>query len=222
MVIKRAELMTSLAQADEMAAGGAYEMAVAGKSNVGKSSLINALGHNQKLARTSSEPGKTRLINLFKFYAQDGREFVLVDLPGYGFARVSRDEKERWRGMIEGYLSNASGLKHVLMLVDSRHEPSADDALMVQYLRHYALDFTVVATKADKLSRAQVGRSVQAICRALQVQPWEVLPVSAQSRQGMDKLLERLDALMPMEAPEAVAATDAADMRSGGQAQDRA
>ena len=103
--------MTSLAQADELAAGGAYEMAVAGKSNVGKSSLINALGHNQKLARTSSEPGKTRLINLFKFYAQDGREFVLVDLPGYGFARVSRDEKERWHGMIEGYLSNASGLK---------------------------------------------------------------------------------------------------------------
>lgn len=201
MVIKRAEFITSLAQADELAAGGAYEIAVAGKSNVGKSSLINALGRNQKLARTSSEPGKTRLINLFRFYAQDGREFVLVDLPGYGFARVSRDEKARWSGMIEGYLSNASGLGHVLMLVDSRHEPSNDDVLMVQYLRHYSIEFTVVATKADKLSRAQLSRSVQGICRALQVQPWEVLPVSAQSRQGLDKLLERLDALMPGDAP---------------------
>lgn len=201
MVIKRAEFITSLAQADELAAGGAYEIAVAGKSNVGKSSLINALGNNQKLARTSSEPGKTRLINLFRFCAQDGREFALVDLPGYGFARVSRDEKERWRGMIEGYLSGAKGLGHVLLLVDSRHEPSADDALMAQYLRHYALEFTVVATKADKLSRAQQGRAVQAICRALQVQPWEVLPVSAQSRQGLDGLLARLDALVPAREP---------------------
>lgn len=202
MVIKRAEFITSLGQADELAAGGAYEVAVTGKSNVGKSSLINALGRNQKLARTSSEPGKTRLINLFKFYVQDGRDFVLVDLPGYGFARVSRAEKERWRGMIEGYLSGASGLGHVLMLVDSRHEPSPDDALMVQYLRHYSLEFTVVATKTDKLSRAQLGRAVQSICRALQVQPWEVLPVSAQTRQGLDALLERLDAILPAAGPQ--------------------
>ena len=168
MVIKKAEFIESLASAADMPEdAGKVQIAVVGKSNVGKSSLINALARNQKLARTSSEPGKTRLINLFGFFTQEGGEFVLVDLPGYGFA-----------------------------LVDIRHEPSDDDRAMVDYLRHFGIEFTVVATKADKLSRAQAGRSVQAICRALQVQPWEVMPVSAQSRQGLDALLERLDGVV--------------------------
>lgn len=192
MYIKKAEFSTSLAAADPFMSDGTMEIAVVGKSNVGKSSLINALGRNQKLARTSSEPGKTRLINLFKFFTQDEEEFILVDLPGYGFARVSRDEKARWQGMIEGYLSASEDLKHVLALVDIRHEPSSDDRTMIEYLRHYGIEFTVVATKSDKLSRAQISRSVQAICRALQVQPWEVIPVSAQSRQGLDKLCDRI------------------------------
>ena len=192
MVIKKAEFTTSLAAADPFMGDGTVEIAIVGKSNVGKSSLINALARNQKLARTSSEPGKTRLINLFRFYTQDERQFTLVDLPGYGFARVSRDEKARWQGMIEGYLSQSEDLKHALALVDIRHEPSADDQAMVEYMRHYGIEFTVVATKADKLSRAQVSRSVQAICRALQVQPWEVIPVSAQNRQGLDKMCDRI------------------------------
>lgn len=192
MVIKRAEFMTSLAAADPVLLGGESQIVVVGKSNVGKSSLINALARNQKLARTSSEPGKTRLINLFRFYAQDEREFVLVDLPGYGFARVSREEKVRWQGMIEGYLSQQDGPCHAFSLVDIRHEPSADDRAMVDYMRHYGIEFTVVATKADKLSRAQINRSIQSICRALQVQPWEVIPTSSQSRQGIDKLVDRI------------------------------
>lgn len=203
MVIKKAEFIKSLAQSDAFAGDGSPEVAFVGKSNVGKSALINALGHNQKLARTSSEPGKTRLINLFRFYAHNGMEFVLVDLPGYGFARVSHAEKQRWQGMIEGYLSAPENLKHVMTLVDIRHEPSQDDAIMVNYLRHYGIPFTVVATKADKLSRAQIGRSVQAICRALQVQPWEVMPVSATARQGLDEILEKIEAVIS--APEAKA-----------------
>ena len=196
MYIKKAEFSTSLAAADPFMSDGTMEIAVVGKSNVGKSSLINALGRNQKLARTSSEPGKTRLINLFRFYTRDDDEFMLVDLPGYGFARVSRDEKARWQGMIEGYLSASEDLKHVLALVDIRHEPSADDQTMIDYLRHYGIEFTVVATKSDKLSRAQISRSVQAICRSLQVQPWEVIPVSAQSKQGLDKLCDRIGEVM--------------------------
>lgn len=200
MVVKKAEFKTSLAAADPFMSDGTVEIAVVGKSNVGKSSLINALARNQKLARTSSEPGKTRLINLFRFYTQDEREFMLVDLPGYGFARVSRDEKARWQGMIEGYLSGSEELKHALALVDIRHEPSQDDQAMVDYMRHYGIDFTVVATKADKLSRAQIARSVQTICRALQVQPWEVMPVSAQSRQGLDKLCDRIGQVLELDA----------------------
>ena len=196
MYIKKAEFSTSLAAADPFMSDGTMEIAVVGKSNVGKSSLINALGRNQKLARTSSEPGKTRLINLFRFFTRDDDEFMLVDLPGYGFARVSRDEKARWQGMIEGYLSESEDLKHVLALVDIRHEPSADDQTMIDYLRHYGIEFTVVATKSDKLSRAQISRSVQAICRSLQVQPWEVIPVSAQSKQGLDKLCDRIGEVM--------------------------
>lgn len=200
MVVKKAEFKTSLAAADPFMSDDTVEIAVVGKSNVGKSSLINALARNQKLARTSSEPGKTRLINLFRFYTQDEREFMLVDLPGYGFARVSRDEKARWQGMIEGYLSGSEELKHALALVDIRHEPSQDDQAMVDYMRHYGIDFTVVATKADKLSRAQIARSVQTICRALQVQPWEVMPVSAQSRQGLDKLCDRIGHVLELDA----------------------
>ena len=167
-----------------------------GKSNVGKSSMINKLTNNGKLARTSAEPGKTRLINLFSL----NDEIVLVDLPGYGFARVSRGEKQRWAGMIEGYLAQSKNLKRVLMLVDMRHQPTNDDIDMVNYLRHYGIPFTVAATKADKLSRAEKSRSIPVICRTLAVQPWEIIPFSSEDGTGRDKLLELLDTLLP--APE--------------------
>ena len=196
MVIKKAQFITSLDAFRDYPGVGRPEIAMVGKSNVGKSSMINKLTNNGKLARTSAEPGKTRLINLFNL--NDG--IVLVDLPGYGFAKVSRGEKQRWAGMIEGYLAQSKNLKRVLMLVDMRHQPTNDDIDMVNYLRHYGIPFTVAATKADKLSRAEKNRSIPVICRTLAVQPWEVIPFSAEDGTGREKLLELLDTLLP--APE--------------------
>ena len=164
---------------------GLPEIALAGKSNVGKSSLINNLTGRSKLARTSSEPGKTRLIN---FYALNAA-FFLVDLPGYGFAKASKAERDTWGKMIEGYLEGSEQLRHVLQLVDIRHEPTGDDEMMASYLRHYEIPFTVVATKCDKLSKAARARNIPAICRKLVVQPWEIIPYSAEDGTGRDALL---------------------------------
>ena len=188
MEIKTASFVTSLAQYREEPPVTLPQLAVVGKSNVGKSSLINALCARKKLCKTSATPGKTRLINIFLINGA----FHLVDLPGYGFARVNQAEKQRWGEMMDGYFQESTLLRHVLLLADIRHEPTQDDVAMAQYFRQMEIPFTVVATKADKLSRAQVSRSVQAICRALQVQPWEVIPVSAQNRQGLDKMCDRI------------------------------
>lgn len=185
MIIKNAKFVVSLDRLMPFPGQGMPEIAMAGKSNVGKSSLINSLTRNSKLARTSSEPGKTRLIN---FYSVN-QELLLVDLPGYGFAKASKNEKQKWGDMIEGYLERSKNLKHVLQLVDIRHEPTSDDIMMVNYLRHYNIPFTVVATKADKLSKAQRSRSIPVICRKLVVQPWEIIQYSSEDGTGRDKLL---------------------------------
>ena len=185
MIIKNAKFVVSLSKLTSFPGQGKPEIAMAGKSNVGKSSLINSLTRNSKLARTSSEPGKTRLVNFYSI----NDEMFLVDLPGYGFAKTSKNEKSKWGEMIEGYLENSESLKHVLQLVDLRHEPTADDAMMVNYLRHYNIPFTVVATKADKLSKAQRSRNIPVICRKLAVQPWEIIQYSSEDGTGRDKLL---------------------------------
>ena len=185
MTIKKAEFVTSLDSYRPFPHQGEPEIAVVGKSNVGKSSLINRLTNNGKLARTSATPGKTRLINLFRI----NEELILVDLPGYGFARVSQGEKKRWAGMIEGYLTGSQNLKVAFVLVDMRHKPTVDDVAMVEYLRHYGIPFHVIATKCDKLSRAERGRSMPVILRTLAVQPWQVLPFSAEDGTGRDELL---------------------------------
>lgn len=185
MIIKNAKFVVSLDSLTSFPGQGMPEIALAGKSNVGKSSLINSLVRNSKLARTSSEPGKTRLINFYSI----NQEMLLVDLPGYGFAKASKNEKQKWGAMIEGYLEGSSNLKHVLQLVDIRHDPTADDIMMVNYLRHYKIPFTVVATKADKLSKAQRSRSIPVICRKLVVQPWEIIQYSSEDGTGRDKLL---------------------------------
>ena len=195
MMIKKAKFLTSQSLFTGAVGGDLPEIAMAGKSNVGKSSLINSLTRNSKLARTSSEPGKTRLIN---YYEING-DFLLVDLPGYGFAKAPKQEQDRWAQMIETYLTGSPKLRHVFHLVDIRHEPTQEDAMMTEYLRHYEIPFSVIATKADKLSKAQRGRSIPAICRKLVVQPWEILPYSSEDLTGRDALLEKIEAIL---APE--------------------
>lgn len=189
MTIRKSKFVKSLGGFGQFPGQGLPEIAMVGKSNVGKSSLINNLTGNSHLARTSSEPGKTRLVNLYLI----NEAFFLVDLPGYGFAKAPKQEKQKWAEMIEGYLKGSEHLKRVLQLVDIRHAPTEDDQLMVEYLRHYDIPFTVVATKADKLSKAQRGRSIPVICRTLGVQPWEVMIHSSKDGTGKDKLLELIE-----------------------------
>ena len=188
MTIRSAKFSHSLDRLRPFPGQGLPEVAMAGKSNVGKSSMINSLLGNSKLARISSEPGKTRLVNFYRVNEQ----FWLVDLPGYGFAKAPKAERERWAAMIEGYLEGSQHLRRVLHLVDIRHTPTQEDQMMVEYLRHYDIPFTVVATKADKLSKAARGRSIPVICRTLAVQPWEVIPYSSEDGTGREKVLELL------------------------------
>ncbi|MEG2701950.1 MAG: ribosome biogenesis GTP-binding protein YihA/YsxC, partial [Clostridia bacterium] len=146
-------------------------------------------------------PGKTRLINIFLI----NNRFHLVDLPGYGFAKVDKLEKRRWGAMMDGYFQHSTLLAHVLLLVDIRHDPTADDVVMSQYFRKMGIPFTVVATKADKISRGARMKFIAPICRAMLVQPWEIIAFSSEDATGRDQLLERLDALvaLPEGAPDA-------------------
>lgn len=187
--IKKAAFVTSMASYAPPPEADWAQIALAGKSNVGKSSLINSLCRNKKLARTSSDPGKTRLLN---FYALN-EAFYLVDLPGYGFARAPKHEKEAWAVRIEGYLTGTQQLKHIIHLVDIRHDPTADDVQMMQWLRATGMPFSVVATKADKISRGARMRHIAAICRSLVVQPWEVIAYSSEDGTGRDALLKLID-----------------------------
>ena len=190
MVIRSAKFVVSLSCLRPFPGDNLAQIAMAGKSNVGKSSMINSLLRNSKLARTSSEPGKTRLINIFMV----NEAFLLADLPGYGFAKAPKAEREHWAAMIEGYLQGSQTLRRVLHLVDIRHAPTRDDQLMTEYLRHYEIPFTVIATKADKLSKAARARALPLIGRTLAVQPWEIVPYSSEDGTGRDKVLELLEA----------------------------
>jgi GTP-binding protein len=149
--IKKAEFVTSAADPAKLKIPCLPEIALVGRSNVGKSSLINALCRNSHLAKVSSTPGKTRLVNYFRI----NESFYLVDLPGYGYAKVSRDEQTSWGPMIEEYLTNSKSLKALFLLMDIRREPSQDDLQMAYYLQHYAIPCVIVATKADQITRSQ-------------------------------------------------------------------
>ena len=155
--------------------------------------LINALCRNGKLAKTSGTPGKTRLLNVFEINGGTGDAFHLVDLPGYGFAKVDKGEKLRWGEMMQGYFDQTRELRIVLQLVDIRHEPTRDDIDMVEFLRATGIPFQVVATKSDKISRGSRMKYTAPICRALQVQPWELLPWSSENGDGRDNLIAVID-----------------------------
>ena len=189
MEIKRAEFVTSMARYGDFPGRGLDQIAVVGKSNVGKSSLINRLCNRRGLARTSATPGKTRLINAFLI----NEAFHLIDLPGYGYAKVDKQEKASWGRMMREYFEQAEEIRHVLTLVDIRHDPTADDIQMNQYLRQMGIPFTVVATKADKISRGARQKQLAPICRALLVQPWQVICFSSEDGSGRDQVLQVLE-----------------------------
>ena len=193
MIIKNAKFVISVADSDKLPSYDKAEIAVAGKSNVGKSSFINFITSNGKLARTSSEPGRTRLLNYFDI---NGGEFLLVDLPGYGFARVSKEEKAKWGKMIEGYRQKSPTLKHVFVLLDIRHTPSADDKMLLGYLYHFNIPFTVVATKADKLSRMQQQKSKKMIANELCMGEGNVIVVSSLKKTGKEEIFARIDQIL--------------------------
>jgi len=193
MIIKQAEFLTSVANEKDIPDYGVPEIAIAGKSNVGKSSFINFMTNRNKLARTSSEPGRTRLIN---FFGINNGELCFVDLPGYGFARVSFEEKKKWGKLIEGYLKNSPNLINVFMLVDIRHEPSEDDKLMVQFLYSMNIPFTIIATKADKLSKQQLSKAKQVVANALAVGAANIIAISSTQKTGGEAVLARIETLL--------------------------
>lgn len=172
------------------------EIAFAGKSNVGKSSLINALMNRKSLARTSAQPGKTQTINFYNI----NELMYLVDLPGYGYAKVSQSEKEKWGKLIEKYLQNSKDLKAVFLLVDIRHEPSANDKQMYDWITYNGYKPIIIATKLDKIKRSQVPKQIKLIKQGLGLGSDSVLiPFSAVSRQGRDEIWEMMDKLCGIE-----------------------
>lgn len=191
--VKKAELVAVTGRPDQYPDETKFEVAFAGRSNVGKSSLLNLLTNRKSLARVSGNPGKTRTIN---FYEING-DFRIVDLPGYGYARVSKSMSEGWGEMMEVYLENRPNLLKVIQLVDIRHAPSKQDIQMYNYLKYYNLDGIVVATKADKISRNHYQKNSKIIRQALGMSPEDVIiPVSALKKTGHDKLLTVIEQLL--------------------------
>ena len=169
------------------------QVAFAGKSNVGKSSLINALMNRKALARTSASPGKTQTINFYNV----NDAMYLVDLPGYGYAKVSQSVKEQWGKLIERYLKRSRQLKAVFLLVDIRHDPSANDKMTYDWIVHNGYQPIIIATKVDKLKRSQVQKHVKALKDGLNLLPGtRVIPFSAETKQGREEIWELMDTLL--------------------------
>lgn len=193
MVIKKAELETVAVKKNQYPEDTMAEIAFAGRSNVGKSSLLNLLTNRKSLARVSGNPGKTRTINFYRI----NDAFRIVDLPGYGYAKVSKSVTENWGAMMEEYFENRQGLKKVVQLVDIRHAPSAQDQQMYEYLRHYGMDGIVVATKADKVSRNELQKCMKTIRQTLKLGPEDlVIPVSALKKSDCEELLTEIEKLL--------------------------
>lgn len=192
-MIKQARFVTSVADASKTPDYGVPEIAIAGKSNVGKSSFINFMVNQNKLAKTSQEPGRTRLLNYFEI---NNGEYYFVDLPGYGYAKVNKQEKQKWSGLIENYLRTSERLINVFVLVDIRHEPTDDDKMLINYLYTYNIPFTIIATKADKLSRSQQQKCLAVIATSLCVGIKDILVTSASAKTGKDAVLARIDILI--------------------------
>ena len=199
MIFNKADFIASYGISSQLPESDRPELSFSGRSNVGKSSLINKLCSRKNLARVSSTPGKTATIN---FYAVDDCYFV--DLPGYGYAKVSAAEKEKWGKMIEGYLHNSKELRAVYLLVDIRHKPSANDKQMYDWICHNGYEPVIIATKLDKLKRSQVAKSLKEIRIGLGLpKEGKILPFSAETKQGRDEIWALIDELTGLAKPAA-------------------
>ena len=193
MIIKSVELEIVCGVTSKLPHTDQPEVAFAGKSNVGKSSLINGMMNRKSLARTSSQPGKTQTINYYNI----NKAMYLVDLPGYGYAKVSPKEKEKWGKMVENYLHTSKQLKAVFLLIDIRHEPSANDKQMYDWVVYQGYDPIIIATKLDKIKRSQVQKHVKMIKTGLNVKPdTPILPYSALTKQGREEIWNLIDELL--------------------------
>lgn len=202
MKIKSVNLETVIGITSKLPENTLPEFAFAGKSNVGKSSLINAIMNRKSYARTSSQPGKTQTINFYNI----NEELYLVDLPGYGYAKVSQETKAKWGKMIEKYLQRSQQLKAVFLLIDIRHDPSANDRDMYEWIVHNGFEPIIIATKSDKISRGQIDKHLKAIRVGLKTRPGTVMiPFSAQNKNGLDKVYEILDGYLNQTVEETAA-----------------
>lgn len=193
MIIKNASYEVTAVKPEQYPEGDIPEIAFVGRSNVGKSSIINTLVNRKNLARVGSTPGKTRQINFFNV----DNVLRLVDLPGYGYANVSKEEKASWGKLADAYLSTRSQLKLIIMLVDIRHTPTKDDKVMHQWLKDTNIPYIVVTTKSDKISRAQISKRIGEIRKELELTDnISIIPFTSLKKQGKDELLEEIASIL--------------------------
>ena len=192
MVIKNVNLEIVCGPTSKLPANKLPEVAFAGKSNVGKSSLINALMNRKSYARTSAQPGKTQTINFYNI----NEEIYFVDLPGYGYAKASKVEVEKWGKMIEKYLHTSKQLKCVFLLVDIRHDPGNNDKIMYEWVTANGYTPVIIATKLDKIKRSQISKQVAAIRSTLGADEAVIIPFSATSKQGREEIYEIIDQIL--------------------------
>ena len=192
MIIKTVNLETVCGVTSRLPENDKPEIAFAGKSNVGKSSLINALMNRKSYARTSAQPGKTQTINFYNI----NDALYYVDLPGYGYAKVSQTEREKWGRMIENYLKKSRQLRGVFLLVDIRHEPSANDRQMYEWIVYNGYEPVIIATKLDKIKRSQLQKQIKEVRTGLGIGPGvRVIPFSAETKQGREEIWELIEEL---------------------------
>jgi len=183
-----AKFITSAAKSSQFILPDKPMIAVCGRSNVGKSSFINMLADHKGLAKTSADPGRTRLVNYFDFGA-----FILADLPGYGYAKVSKAEKDRWAITLDQFFAQKENIAHVFSIADIRHEPTEGDMAMIRYLNYHIIPFTVIATKADKLSKMKVKENVRRVAAGLSIGEDNIIATSALTKAGREEALCKIE-----------------------------
>ena len=193
MIVSSSEFVKSVSKFEDLLNLGAFEFAFVGRSNCGKSSLINMLTLRKKLAKTSQTPGHTKLVNYFLINKNKPNMFVLVDLPGYGFSKAGKEQSENWSPLIEGYLLNGKNLRRVFVLIDCRHKPTENDLQLINFLYFNQIPFSVVLTKVDKLSKAQLSKNLPLITATLKLGKENLIKSSSQTGQGREEILNLIE-----------------------------